>query len=743
MPRVQYIQNSFATGEITPRLYGRTDLPKYGSAVEVLENWVNIPQGGVTRRPGSLFVAETKNSSKASRMIAFKFSATTVYMLEVGHTYIRFYRNGARIESGGTPVEVVTPYQEGDLPNIDVRQSADVMYFFHAGYATQKLERYGETLWRFRAVTWAPAPSQEFGARPVATLTPAQTSCSVAIAMTGMPVAPATGVFVAADVGREILVTGGANAGARAQITGYTNACEVLALITESFVTTAATPAGQWKITASPMTGAVPAAKAPVGLATTLTLDADGWRGGINGFGTDSDCGRFAVVNGGMFEITAVTTSKIAAVTIRGEANATTKAEKDTWSLEEALWSALNGYAESATFFEGRLWPVSGFTLAGSKTGDYENFGVGVLADDAVVFAMQDVNRIRWIVAGRALLLGSTGAEHAASGGAGDVITTSNIQVTPQTNYGSAGVSPVQVGQVVLFVTRSKRKLRELVFQFEIDGYVAPDLLLLADHLTADATIEDLAYQAEPDSTIWLVRSDGVACTCAYLREQNVVAWARQVTQGVIESLATVPSTGGDEVYWIVKRTVNGATKRFVEWIPSIQDAPGFYGPLNTDCTVVYDGAATTTITGLGHLECETVTVVGDGAVYPAATVVGCEITISPAAALVEVGLSYASTLRTLPPEVPTGAGSAQPAKVRWASIMVRLLETIGLTINGDPMPFRRPSDALGEAVPLFSGDKNVPNLSAEEAGRITLAQTQPLPATVLMLTGVLDVGGA
>jgi hypothetical protein len=191
-----------------------------------------------------------------------------------------------------------------------------------------------------------------------------------------------------------------------------------------------------------------------------------------------------------------------------------------------------------------------------------------------------------------------------------------------------------------------------------------------------------------------------------------------------------------------VQRTINGTPGRYIEWLPDSDQGPGFYGALNTDCSVVYDGVATTTVTGLSHLNGETVTVVGDGAVYPTAVVAGGQITISPAASLVEVGLPYTSTLRTLRPEASGVAGSAQAAKVRWASVKVRLHQTIGLTINGTPMPFRTATTPLGEAVPWFTGDKEIENLSADEDGRITITQTQPLPATILALTGVLDIGG-
>jgi hypothetical protein len=743
MPRLALIQNSFSAGEWSPQMEGRSDIAKYNSALDTLVNYLVLQQGGVTRRAGTKWIAPTKFATRRVRLIPFEFSSTTAYMLEVGHEYIRFYRAAARLEEAGTPIEVETPYQEEALDNIDVRQAADVLYFFHPDYPTQKLERYGDLIWRFRPVGFTPPPSFEFGGRPDASVTPAALT-GTGITFTGVPVSPATGVFVPADVGRDILVTGGVNGGARATITAFTDATHVVATITQPFLAAGAVDAGHWQLTASPMAQVTPAAKDPAGKpGVTLTLAAGGWRGGINGFGEDSDCGRFAVINGGMYEITSVTSATVAVATIRGEASATTPAESDTWSLEEALFSAQNGYPEAGTFFEGRLWLLAGYRLAGSKTGDFENFGVGVLDDDAVIFAIQSdqVNAGKWIVGARALLVGTAGAEYVATGGSGEAITPSNIQVTTQTTYGSSTVAPIRVSNIVCFLSRSKRSLRELVFNFEVDGYVAPDLLLLAEHLTKTATIVDLAYQQDPNSTIWAVRSDGVGLACTYLRDQNVVAWSRQVTAGAIEAVGVIPSPHADEVYWAVQRTLNGVTARHVEWIGDDPDL-GYYGALNTDAAVVYRGAAATTITGLGHLEGETVQIVGDGAVYPSQVVAGGQVVINPAASVVEVGLGYTSTLTTLRPEVNAGSGSAQPAKKRWVTIHARLLNSLGMSINGDLMPFRTPTHFMGQAVPTFTGDKEVPNLGYGDDGKITLAQTQPLPSTVLMLTGVLDLGG-
>ena len=104
----------------------------------------------------------------------------------------------------------------------------------------------------------------------------------------------------------------------------------------------------------------------------------------------------------------------------------------------------------------------------------------------------------------------------------------------------------------------------------------------------------------------------------------------------------------------------------------------------------------------------------------------------------ITVGLGYVSTLKTLRVEAGSQAGTSQARKKRYNEIVVRLLDTVGATINGDQIPFRTSANAMGESIPTFSGDKRVTNLGWNREGQITIQQTQPLPMTVLGVTGTL-----
>ena len=751
MPRVHPLLNNFTAGEWSGKLESRVDLAKYPNACKELLNFRPMPQGGATRRAGTHYAGDVKTSSRKTVLVPFQFSASVAYLLEVGHLYIRFWKTMAQISSGGSPVEVTTPYTEADLFELQAYQSADVLYFVHPSYAVRKLERYSDSVWKLRTVTFVPPPSVEVGMRTdvqptnqrgIAATLAAGATTGTGVTFTAVTVANHKNPFLASDVGREIIITGGANAGGRATIVTFTDTTHVVADITVDFADTTATAVGNWKLTESPKTILTPTAATVLpGSATTLTLTAAGWR-------DPDDCHKYVQVNGGVVELTAFTSTTVATGTIRGELTNATAAPSGSWALEEAAWSTCNGFVGAVGFLDDRFYyggtSLQPDTFWGTKVGAYENLALGTNDDDAVEFTISSgqVDRIRWIAGARGLMIGTAGREVIAAGGNDSPITPSNIQVKSDTGHGSAAMAPIKVGSPILFVTRSARKLRELVWNFEEDRYKAPDLLLLADHLTCAATVVQVSYHKEPDATLYAVRSDGVLLGCTYLREQDVVGWYRlAMSCGLFESVATIPHPDGtrDQTWVVVNRTISGSTKRSLEYF---DDCGLSYPLLNTDGALTCNSAtAVSTLAGLDHLEGLSVQIVADGAVLPAATVASGSVTISPSAKKVEVGLAYTSRLVTMRPEVPTAAGTSQPMKRRWVEVVVRLLESLGLTVNGDTIPFRTSADLLGHPPNLFTGDRRVPNLGWDE-GRITIEQTQPLPCTVLMLTGTLELGG-
>ena len=157
----------------------------------------------------------------------------------------------------------------------------------------------------------------------------------------------------------------------------------------------------------------------------------------------------------------------------------------------------------------------------------------GTNDDDAMVYtiASNQVNAIKSMKATRTLIVMTTGGEYSVSAGNASAITPTNISIVKQSNYGSAGVDALSIGNATIFLQRAKRKIRELAYNFDTDGYVAPDLTILANHITETGVVQ-MDYQQEPHSVVWAARTDGVLSGLTYNRLENVVAWHRHILGG-------------------------------------------------------------------------------------------------------------------------------------------------------------------------------------------------------------------
>ncbi len=680
----------------------------------------------------------------SSNTIAFTFKSMDIF--------IAFTVDDVSVKAAGV-VEVVTPYTSDQARALDYLQIADVLYLFHPDVPTRKLLRYGDTCWRMLPVVFTPPPTREYGARPGAEIQVGAASGN-SITVTAFN----CDAFINADCGREIVVTGGNNAGGRAGIASFTSVRSVVVNICEPWGSTAVDCRGTWYINGSPLAKVTPAHKSPAGQQTTLTASPAAWRTTPN-YGTcGHDVGRFVSVWGGLYEITCVTSTTVARATIRGEGTAITAAQPGAWSLEEAMSCTL-GYPETGTLHQDRLYTGQSYFLAGSKVSDYENFGTGILDDDAVIFAVNtnsgQVDSIRWIKGAKNLLVGTTAGELVASGSQTGPITPTNVQIDAQTTYGSNGVPPLKIGNAVLFLTRSGKRLREYVYAYEQDQWVAPDLLLLADHLTQDASIVEMAIQREPDWRIWAVKNDGVLLCCTYLRDQNVVAWSHHVTganqdttDGKFESVAVTmhPDLDRERVMVIVNRTINGATKRFVEYL---DDSTLYYKQRFLDSSVIYNGSACAFMFGLNHLECQTVRAQVAGNDCGSFVVVNGQIGGWSLGAPIEAGLNMTSKVTTLEPAVQLNGQAFKPMRKRWVKFYAVVDETVNLALSTTcgvtvSPTWRRPGiDSSNAAPPLRSGTFEVTSGAPYNDGKLTVTQSAPYPSTILEVGGILDIGDA
>jgi len=669
MARVAVQLTNFTGGELSPRLDGRNDLQKYPTGCKTLENMIVYPHGSAARRSGTQFVAEVKDSTKKTRLIAFEFSTVQTYILEFGNQYIRFYKDNGQILSGGSAYEISSPYLEAELFDIKFAQSADVMYICHPNHPVKKLARTGHTNWTLIDDVISNGPFMDHNIETT-TLNPSHKS---------------------------------------------------------------------------------------VGQTTTVTASSTTGINSNQGF-LSTDVGRLIHIQDGHLKITSVTSTTVVVGTVIVDLGISSSTTTD---FALGAFSDTTGYPSCVTFFEQRLVFAATLsqpqTIFFSKSGDYENFDDNyhgtVADDDAIIYtiASNQVNAIRFMTATRTLIIGTAGGEFAVTGGAtssGVAITPTNIVINKQSNHGAANVDGISVGNATLFLQRAKRKIRELAYNFDVDGYVAPDLTILSEHIT-ESGITQMAYQEEPNSIVWCVRTDGELLGLTYQREQQVIAWHRHIFGGafssgnaVCESVEVLPTDDSEYQIWvIVKRTINGVTKRYIEYLHNLDFDETDDTSFNfLDSQLEYDGSPATTISGLDHLEGETVSVLADGATHPDKTVSSGSITLDRSASKVKVGLSYTSLLQTMRIDAGSQNGTSQSKTKRIYEITARLYESIGVEIgpdlnNMERIPFRSSANAMDSGINVFTGDKEIEfRGNYETDGFIFVRQTQPLPLTILSL---------
>ena len=491
-----------------------------------------------------------------------------------------------------------------------------------------------------------------------------------------------------------------------------------------------------------------------VGQTTTVTASSTTGINSNQGF-LSTDVGRLIHIKDGHLKITSVTSTTVVVGTVIVDLNETLA----TTDFALGSFSDTTGYPACVTFFEQRLVFAATLsqpqTIFFSKSGDYENMDDGyhetVADDDAIVYtiASNQVNAIRFMTATRTLIIGTAGGEFAVSGGGTDIaITPTNILIKKQSNNGAANVDALAVGNATIFLQRAKRKLRELAYNFDVDGYLAPDLTILAEHIS-EGGFKQLSYQQEPNQIIWCVRNDGQLAGLTYQREQQVVAWHRHIFGGsfgsgnaVCDSVATIPTDDSEYQTWvIVKRTINGATKRYIEYIHEYDFDETDDTSFNfLDSQLSYDGSAASTISGLAHLEGQTVSILANGAAHPNKVVSSGEVVLERSATKVKIGLPYTSLLQTMRIDAGSQNGTSQSKTKRIYDITVRLYESIGVEVgpdldNMERIPFRSSTNAMNSGINVFTGDKEVEfRGNYETDGFIFVRQTQPLPLTILSL---------
>ena len=808
MPKTRRLLTRFSKGELSPLLEGSPDLEGYYQGASILENFKILRQGGIRRWEGTRFIKEVKDSTADTILWPFEFSVDEAYMLEVGYQYIRVYKDKAAVMDGGNQVEIATTFEVADIRMIHFTQSADVLFTFHGDYQQRTLSRASDTEWALSTPTFSPPPSFEADSDLGDTLAPSANSGSAITFRAGSAIflAADVGRYIIAGLGRALItsltsttevvadildgfdqtITAGPNAltsvatavasvahgavvGQFALLTSGAQAGQLREIATivdvDNFTLVDAytvnqagvtwdliTPLsiGDWGLRLSPQTTLDPSTSIPVGATVTLVAAAAAFRA--------ADVGKYIKVYGGVIKVTVWDSTTQVRGTLLNEMGDTTLANPGaaptgTWTLEVSSWSSDNGFPRTGEFFQGRLCEAATdaqpTTIWGSRSDDYENFATGITAEDAFEYTMasRQVNSILWLTEkNKALLLGTGGSEHTAtgSGNTDQLIGGDTVPIFDRVaTNGCAPIQPIVSRQTAVYVDRSRLKLLAMGFQLDSDGQSDVELTVAANHiLTSGVRLGPLAFEKRVDPRLHLVREDGTLVGMTYYPEQKVVGFARRTTEGTFEASAVISNATGlsDQVWTIAKRTINGVEKRYVEMFEPYHEGLTERGwtSMQTDCGIVLTGQVGTTLTGLDHLEGEQVDVIKNGSFIAQPTVSGGAITLTDAAVMTdvfEVGLHYDSTATTMQPSIPGQVIEGLPRT--WDSCFVRLYQTRGGTLNGQTITYAA-SDL--DTASLFTGDHKVTPQQVDTSGKVTIAQTQPYPITVLALFGTLSI---
>ncbi len=583
MPVTRTFSRSFSGGEISPEMFGRIDDAKFQQGAATMRNFVAKPQGPAENRPGFSFVREVKNSNQSVRLLSFTFSTVQTMIIEMGNEYFRFhtlgqtlfYSDGAAYnnstnysvgdiaKSGGINYysrtgaqgqavsnsthwyamptnpniyEIPHPYQQAELFDVHYVQSADVMTLVHPNHAPRELRRLSATKWELQTINFA------------------------------SPLASPTGVSVSAYIPSSSSTNTDTYEAHEYVVTAVASN-----LVDESAQSGSASVQNNIYVT---------------GAKNTISWNA------VSGASKYRVYKEQAGIYGFLGETTS--TSII-------DANIAPNFSR-TPPIYENEFQSTNNFPGAVSYFEQRR-VFAGTnnepqTILMTKSGTESNlsFGLPIRDDDRIKFrvAARESNTIRHIVPLTNLLMLTGSAEWRVSSINSDAITPTSISVKPQSYVGANNAQPVIVNNSMVYAASRGGHVRELGYNWQANGFITGDLSLRAPHLFDNLTVTDMALSKAPIPIVWFISSGGKLLGFTYVPEQTIGAWHQHDTDGTFESVAVVSEGNDDVLYCVVKRTINGATKKYVERLGTrlFNDARDCFF---VDCGSTYNGTNTNT----------------------------------------------------------------------------------------------------------------------------------------------------
>lgn len=734
---VYRLQDSFNGGELSRRLQSRPTLSIYNIAGASVQNMAASVEGAIAKRPGTWFRAAAL--STASWLTPFIYNATQAYVVEWSEEKLRFVTNNALLESGGSPVEVAVPYSAADAPQVWRQQSFDVQYLAHGDYPFASLKRTAADAFSYQAETLKGGPFGDINDNEGLTLSVSGT-LTVGGAIT---VTANTARFNANMVGGHILLEAEDFADVMAWQTGLDNIAIGNLRRSEGRVYEALT---------SGRTGT----EAP------FHLRGDQWDGDnvgtdINGKGPYGVKWRYRHDRYGIVRITGYSN----ATTLTGvveRAVPLSLATGSTYRWAHSLFSADAGYPQLCCIWRGRLWLLRDDELAGSVSASFRDFSEfddsgAPQPDQAIRLRMGLSDRALWVRPDRqAMIIGTASGEYAVGPiNPSEPVSADNLQIVRQSGHGSSGVEPVSTAAELIFAQRGSRKVRAATYDFGQDRYLADNMTLWARQITRGG-VRQLAYQAEPEELLWLLRGDGTAASHPYNPAQDTKGWCPTVAiEGAsIVSMVAVPSPDGtrDDVWLLTDRDGARAFEQLGDWWDEEAQLAAQDG-CHLDSALAYDGVPATEFSGLDHLAGLEVGILADGAELPLQTVSETgTITLDKARSRVTIGRLYTASYTTLRPEVALRDGTAIGRIKRIINLVASLLDSFGVKAGGrggklDRLINRAAADPMDSGPSLYSDWTEGKAIGGgfNRGGQVTMEDRSPFPWVMPALVTKLEIG--
>ena len=676
------IQNSFTSGELDPKLRGRSDVATYYTGAQKMRNVLCIPQGAAKRRPGLEYIDQI--AFGPTKCFNFVYNKTKSFIIVLSALQALIYKDGVLVAT------VVTAITGAQVPNVTMAQSFDTMLFFHQDFSPIYLIRGADdATWTSDAWRFINPPTDSSGSTTTTALLRISDDSDEDIEFadwvdgntwSDCTLLAYSNAFVAGDVGRFI----------RGPLGGYAK--------------------------------------------VTVVTDA-----------THAEC-----------DILAPFTNDLS--------DGHTLLPAGEWSWEDLTFSAANGYPACGCFFQGRLWlastPAVPSGIWASKTNDEEDFGNWIPAfdDNGISITARDTRTsFHQAFGGKHLMFFSADGAFFAAKSDTEPVTPSNIAVQRCSALGSEPTfPPFDVSGSMVYMRKGGKSLLESTYTFANGSYETQDLSLLASHLLVNPVAMAYRTQTSTDEAdyVLVVNGDGTLAVLCTLKAQEVTSWTMCETNGSFMDVVV----DGDDMYFVIDRTIAGMPKRCIEKFNS--DLLLDCAKLNPGIALTSDGTALTyddvpmtyrteevsTVSGLDHLNGQEVSIVLDNTVQTAQTVAAGSITLARDGEDVQVGLQFPIVdeatesrvfIQSMPIEVDTGAGNSVGKKKRLSEVMLMLYETSHVIVNKNKATIRRIGvDHLDSPVPKRS--ENIPVsglLGWDDEITISVGQTLPLPMTLLGLS--------